>query len=325
MLCSIWFLPLWGLIHWNAMSSVHKTLIYVYFFLNLLHLLWCNLQRSIHVTAVALIRCLNLGIYPFQTILVEDLSLFLATVLPGLCGHRFHGKKTDTEIINQQNVLTDMRPAYGKSLRTQTLKLNVGLWDLRAYLNLAKISDSVNVNSHSLHVCSLCITSANTGLYNWLKEEIHFATPTSFCSLGDFPPEQLAALFLSCEEVTAPCWPWFPLLNRCWPYFILQMRHFMNYHESKELLELRGRGWNGKKGKEGKEKIPKHQKSHASVLCCCIIFFLFFCYFKIPTSMLPSLKPAPWKWRVRFKDCVQYNSLCLAWRNTCWVERKKGI
>lgn len=182
-----------------------------------------------------------------------------------------------------------MRSACGKSLRTQTLKLNVGLWDLGAYLNLAKISDSVNMNSHSLHVCSLCITSANTVLCNWLKGEIHFATPTSFCSLGDFPPEQLAALFLSCEEVTAPCWPWFPLPSRCWPYFILQMRHFVNYHESKELLELRGRGWNGKKGKEGKEKIPKHQKSHASVLCCCIIFF-----FSFATSKYLQVCCPPW-------------------------------
>lgn len=235
-----------------------------------------------------------------------------------------------------------MRSACGKFLQTQTLKPNVGLWDLRAYLNLAKISDSVNMNSHGPRVCSLCITSANTVVYNWLKGEIHLATPTSFCSLGDFPPEHLAGLFLSCEEVTALCWPWFPLPNRCWSYFILQMRHFVNYHESKELLELRGQEWNRKKGKEGKEwlcrqilhtiesllaqkKTPKHQKSHASVLHCCIIFFLFFRYFKIPASMLPSLKPAPWKWSVHFKDCVQYNSLYSAWRNICWVERKKGI
>lgn len=146
-----------------------------------------------------------------------------------------------------------MRSACGKFLQTQTLKPNVGLWDLRAYLNLAKISDSVNMNSHGPRVCSLCITSANTMVYNWLKGEIHLATPTSFCSLDDFPSEHLAGLFLSCEEVTALCWPWFPLPNRCWSYFILQMRHFVNYHESKELLELRGREWNGKKGKEGKE------------------------------------------------------------------------
>lgn len=127
----------------------------------MLHPLWCNLQRAMHVTRVAFSRYLNFGIYPFPDHLGRSLALFLATVLPGLCGHRFHGKKTDTERINQPTVLTDKR-----FLQTQTVKLNVGLRDLRAYLNLAKISDSVNMNSHSLCVCSLCITSVNTVVYN---------------------------------------------------------------------------------------------------------------------------------------------------------------
>lgn len=95
-------------------------------------------------------------------------------------------------------------------------------------------------------------------VYNWLKGEIRLATPAApaawVVSKWGFPPERLTDLFLSWGEVTAPCWPWLPSPNRCWWYFILQMRHFMNYHENKELLQLGGGGvWNGKKGSEGKE------------------------------------------------------------------------
>lgn len=162
-------------------------------------------------------------------------------------------------------------------------------------------------------VCSLCTASANMLVYNWLKGEIHLATPTSFCSLGGFPSD----LFLSCGEVKAPCWPWFPLPNRCWCYFILQMRHFMNYHENKELLQLgevemerkggRARNdfadksstllnlcWHGKK--------PNIRKVMLQFFTVTLPFSFCFRYFKIPTSTLSSLKESLWKLSVLFKD-----------------------
>ena len=170
-------------------------------------------------------RCLTLGIYPLPHSLGRSLALFLPSLYPGLCGHRFHGRKTDAEKINQPAFLTDMRSACGNSLQTQTLELDVQPWDLRAYLDLAKISDSVNMNSHGLCFAAYVpLMQTQWFINDWKEKYVLQHPPPSAAwvvSKWGFPPDRLADLSLSCGEVTAPCWPWFPLSNRGWWYFTL--------------------------------------------------------------------------------------------------------
>lgn len=91
-------------------------------------------------------------------------------------------------------------------------------------------------------------------VYNGWKQTYLLQHPPASAALvfskRGFPtwvPHLSNFFFFGCGEVTAPCWLWFPLL-KCWWYFILQMRHFINHDEDKELLQA---GEGGTEGGEG--------------------------------------------------------------------------
>lgn len=73
-----------------------------------------------------------------------------------------------------------MRSARGNSLQTQALKLNVQPQELRAYLNLAKISDSVNMNSHGLSFAAYVpLLQTQSFIIDWKEKYILQHPPAS--------------------------------------------------------------------------------------------------------------------------------------------------
>lgn len=120
------------------------------------------------------------------------------------------------------------------SISSQTILALPSCPSFAAYMWHVAFTDNVVLMAENRH------TSCN----------IHQLLQPWYFPKGVFQPEYLICpffFFFGCGEVTAPCWLWFPLL-KCWWYFILQMRHFINHDEDKELLQA---GEGGTEGGEG--------------------------------------------------------------------------